>query len=293
MQKATCICVPLWQGAEKQGPESAPQALLDSGADKILQRYFDTDFVTLPAIKEQITPHNKYAVLARYMQRLKHTVSDSIAHGAFPFILGGDHALGLGSVAGASEHYDNLGLIWFDAHGDMNTEATSPTGHIHGMPIAALMGLCASDLNNVATRRIKPENIFWIGTRSLDRGEKELIERMQLHVYTTEEVRTEGMSHIMERVRKDILQNGISHLHCSVDIDAMDPTIVTATGVAEPDGLMTDEYKQFADLLPELPVRLTSLDFVEYNPLLDDETQSTRQWCLNAIDYLIKAISGK
>lgn len=285
------ISVPLWQGAERKGVDMASAAFMEAGIDAVIRRYNPVEFLSLPPIAETITPENKYAVIADYIRRIKQTVSDCLATDTFPFTVGGDHTLGLGTAAAAAERFDNLGLIWFDAHGDMNTETTSQTGHIHGMPVAALMGLCSSELNEVATRRIKPENIFWIGTRSLDAGERALIEQLHLHVYSAEYVRSVGMKQVMEEVQAELQSRHIRHLHCSIDVDALDPAIVAGTGVPEPNGLNTGEYDLFVEKLAQLPVELTSMDFVEYNPLLDDEDKHTRTWCLQAIEKLMKAIS--
>ena len=291
MNKLTYISVPLWQGAEKRGIEQAPKTFWENGVQPILRTFFDVEQIVLPHLTEELSSSNKYALFADYLKQLKQAVLTTFAQGSLPFIVGGDHALGLGSVAAVTERYDNAGVIWFDAHGDMNTEQTSPTGHIHGMPLAAAMGLCESELNDVATKRIKPENIFWVGTRSLDAGEQALIEKLHLHVYTTEYVRSVGMKQVLAEIRAELQHLQISHLHCSIDIDAMDPTIVQATGVAEPEGLNNEDYETFVEGLPLLPVQLTSIDFVEYNPLLDDTKQSSLTWCLDAINKLMKAIS--
>ena len=285
------IAVPLWQGAEKRGVEIAPQALMEGGLDAIMQRYAAVTYQEVAPIPDEPDKDTKYAVLARFCQTLKQVVAQSLREGALPFCVGGDHALGLGSVAAAAEQYDDLGLIWFDAHGDMNTESGSKTGHIHGMPVAALMGLCSSELNEVATRRMKPDHIFWIGTRSLDPGEQALIDKLHLHVYTAEYVRQKGMDHVMAEVRQEIQRLGITHLHCSFDVDAMDPTIVPATGVAESNGLTQHEYATFVHALAQLPLQLTSIDLVEYNPLLDDANKNSRAMCLQAVEILLREIS--
>ena len=285
------IAVPLWQGAEKRGVEMAPRSLMEGGLDAIMQRYAAVTYQEVAPIPDEPDKDTKYAVLARFCQTLKQVVVQSLREGALPFCVGGDHALGLGSVAAAAEQYDDLGLIWFDAHGDMNTESGSKTGHIHGMPVAALMGLCSSELNEVATRRMKPDHIFWIGTRSLDPGEQALIDKLHLHVYTAEYVRQKGMDHVMAEVRQEIQRLGITHLHCSFDVDAMDPTIVSATGVAESNGLTQHEYATFVHALAQLPLQLTSIDLVEYNPLLDDANKNSRAMCLQAVELLLREIS--
>lgn len=285
------IAVPLWQGAEKRGVEMAPQALMEGGLDAIMQRYAAVTYQEVAPIPDEPDKDTKYTLIARFCQTLKQVVAQSLREGVMPFCVGGDHALGLGSVAAAAEQYDDLGLIWFDAHGDMNTESGSKTGHIHGMPVAALMGLCSSEVNEVATRRMKPDHIFWIGTRSLDPGEQALIDKLHLHVYTAEYVRQKGMDHVMAEVRQEIQRLGITHLHCSFDVDAMDPTIVSATGVAESNGLTQHEYATFVHALAQLSLQLTSIDLVEYNPLLDDANKNSRAMCLQAVELLLREIS--
>ena len=287
----THISVPLWQGAERRGTETAPCSLREGGLEAILSRYFDVRYVAMPACTASVDTDDKYGQIAAYLTQLKQVVADNMEN-SLPFVVGGDHALGLASVAAAAERYEDLAVIWFDAHGDMNTEATSHTGHIHGMPLAAAMGLCQSALNEVAVRPMNPQHIFWIGARSLDEGEKALIERLKLHVYSSQTIREQGMQAVMRQVQKEMTRMDIRHLHCSIDVDAMDPSIVAATGVKEADGLHDDDYQQFIQSLTQLPVELTSIDFVEYNPLLDDEEHHSRQWCINAINQLMKAISA-
>ena len=288
MRTITYIAVPLRQGAEKRGTELAPQSLWE-GAKEIIRRYAQVEQVALPLPEIRTEAPAKYADMAQYMRQLKQTVQ-ACMDDSLPFTVGGDHALGLGTVAAAAARYEDLGVIWFDAHGDMNTEATSHTGHIHGMPLAAAMGLCASELNEVADRHIQPEHIFWVGTRSLDEGEQALAKQLNLHVYSAQTVREQGMPYVMEQIQAELQRLHIRHLHVSIDIDAMDPQIVPATGVPETQGLNNTEYEQFVDRLLWLPAQLSSMDFVEYNPLLDDEAQHTKQWCLYAIERLMKAI---
>ena len=273
-----------------RGTDAAPRILEEGGLDAILERYTTLRKVSLPAITQTTDTQNKYAVLADYLQQVKQTVVEHMRD-SLPFLIGGDHAVGLGSVAAAAETYDDLAVIWFDAHGDMNTEETSLTGHIHGMPLAAAMGLCRSELNQVAGKPINPAHIFWVGTRSLDEGESALAQRLQLHVYSAEQVRQHGMKQVMAAIREEMQGMGLNHLHCSIDVDAMDPSVVCATGVKEDGGLQPEDYTQFIEALAQLPVQLTSLDWVEYNPLLDDPDMHTQQWCLKSIDQLMKAIS--
>ena len=290
MNLITQISVPLWQGAEFQGSEKAPQCLLEGGLDALLRRYTEVKLLSMPIIPHMPDEQHKFIEIANYLQQLKFMISEAMRD-SLPFVIGGDHTIGLSSVAAAAERYDDLAVIWFDAHGDINTEDSSPTGHIHGMPLAAAMGLCHSELNEVATKRISPDHIFWVGTRSLDEGERKLAERLHLHMYSSQYVRQYGIPRVMREIQDELQRMRLGHLHCSIDIDVIDPTIVAATGVREKDGLSTEDYNLFVEALGQLPVQLTSLDFVEYNPLLDDEEMHTRTWCLCAIERLMNAIN--
>ena len=224
------------------------------------------------------------------VSKIRDVVEQAQQAGNIPVVTGGDHSLGLGSVSASAKQDPNIGVIWFDAHGDMNTEETSPTGHIHGMPVAALMGLCKSGLNDVPTIHVKPQNIFWIGVRSLDEGERKLIETLHLNVYSTDEIHQRGMHDVMAEVADRMQRLGIKNIHCSFDIDAMDPTLVAATGCQVPNGLKNQDFEDFATSLSSMAQRITALDFVEYNPLLDNEQHTSLLWCREALQRLCCAI---
>ena len=179
-------------------------------------------------------------------------------------------------------------MIWFDAHGDVNTEATSPSANAHGMPVAALMGLCKSEINDIATTRLKPQNIFWVGARDLDSGESETIEKLGImdNVYSTERVHEMGMASVMDEIRRKMESQGIKEVHLSFDIDGMDPSIVWATGTRVENGLRPDDLEAFAKGLSKLP-EMKSMDFVEYNPLMDDEERTTGKWCEETLKRLV------
>lgn len=178
---------------------------------------------------------------------------EHICNGEFVLTIGGDHTIGLGSVAGTLQEDGNAALIWFDAHGDMNTKETSPSGNVHGMPIAALMGLCSSALNDVATTRIRPENIFWFGACALDKGEKDLVQQLHLNVYSTECIHKEGMENVMGNISKKMRGLNITNLHLSFDVDALDPIIFPATGVKVAKNMDLQDFEIFAASLKTIP----------------------------------------
>lgn len=281
----------LWYGSDKRGSEQAPNLLCDAITK---QRIIDSIEPIMP-----LTTTDKYAIhsTAKYLReiidvnkRLAEAVNSKLQLGNRVLTIGGDHSLGLGSVAGSLQFDENVALIWFDAHGDMNTEQTSPTGNVHGMPVAALMGLCDSALNDVAKVNIKPQNIFWIGARDLDEGERQLVSQFNLNVYSTEYIHVHGMQRVMNEVVQKMQKQGVEHVHLSFDIDAMDPTIVAATGCLVPNGLNNTDFDIFVQSIASLQQHIIALDFVEYNPLLDDSQQTSLGWCCHALKQLCNAI---
>ena len=293
------IGVPLWYGCGKEGTDSAPSAIRRSNLLENLQSmgisisdFGDIDFGTSANALEDYSeyPMYRYRDTLLAVSKIRDVVEQAQQAGNIPVVTGGDHSLGLGSVSASAKQDPNIGVIWFDAHGDMNTEETSPTGHIHGMPVAALMGLCKSGLNDVPTIHVKPQNIFWIGARSLDDGERKLIETLHLNVYSTDEIHQRGMHDVMAEVADRMQRLGIKNIHCSFDIDAMDPTLVAATGCQVPNGLKNQDFEDFATSLSSMAQRITALDFVEYNPLLDNEQHTSLLWCREALQRLCCAI---
>lgn len=293
------IGVPLWYGCGKEGTDSAPSAIRRSNLLENLQSmgisisdFGDIDFGTSANALEDYSeyPMYRYRDTLLAVSKIRDVVEQAQQTGNIPVVVGGDHALGLGSASASAKQDPNIGVIWFDAHGDMNTEETSPTGHIHGMPVAALMGLCKSGLNDVPTIHVKPQNIFWIGARSLDEGERKLIETLHLNVYSTDEIHRRGMHDVMAEVADRMQRLGIKNIHCSFDIDAMDPTLVAATGCQVPNGLNNQDFEDFATSLSSMAQRITALDFVEYNPLLDDALHTSLLWCQEALQRLCDAI---
>lgn len=242
--------------------------------------------------KYSANPEVKYLdTVVDMTTQLRDKVDSVIRQGYFPLVIGGDHSLGLGSTAGAALACDNIGVIWFDAHGDFNTEETSPSGNLHGMPCAALMGWCKSALSQVATKRIPTQNFFWIGARDLDPGEVEFAKEYNLHIYTADMVREKGMAVVMSEVIKTLEAQNINKVHLSIDIDGMDPSIICGTGTKVEDGLNNGQFYTFVDSIFATN-KVVSTDLVEYNHLLDDEDETTGMWRIEALHYLALKIKN-
>jgi arginase len=215
-----------------------------------------------------------YDVVIDANTKLAFKTYESISKGNFPLILGGDHSLGLGSIAGISKHYKNLGVIWIDAHGDMNTHETTLTGNIHGMPLAASMGKGPDKLVNLFEHRvkIKDENVVHLAGRDLDPGEIALIKYSKVKAFTMDNIRKHGLDKII-RDSLNYLRDRVDAIHVSFDIDSIDSCYVPGTGTPVSDGLTVNEAKKLLGAIAASGM-MVSLDFVELNPLLDknDET---------------------
>ena len=290
------IGVPIALGADRKGVELAPDYFRKEGVVKILDQIcgcYDLGNVQSSIIAEEIhaaDPAVKYlSTIVDVASQLRDKVASVIRQGYFPLIIGGDHSIGLGSVAGAALAYDNIAVIWFDAHGDFNTEETSPTGNLHGMPAAAAMGWCKSKISSVATKTIPSQNFFWIGARALDDGEKVFAAKNNLQIYSSEIVRQRGMLNIMDEIIQIMQSTGISHIHLSIDIDGMDPSIVCGTGTKADRGIDNGQFYTFIDKIFSTN-KVLSADFVEYNPLLDDENFTTAIWCKEVLHYISNKI---
>lgn len=229
-----------------------------------------------------------YDAVLQMIDSVREGVKNVLDYGNRAIVLGGDHSIAMGSISGVLEKYPNVGVIWFDAHTDINTEATSPSGNAHGMPLAALMGLCQSGINN-QDHLLNPINVYWVGARSIDEGEMEIIKRLGIegHVYTAEKVHQIGMETVMHQIRTSFQENGVEQMHLSFDVDGMDPLIVPATGTPVEAGLNEIECDAFIDELSKGMPQIVSMDFVEYNPLLDDPQNTTGKWCLGTIKKLV------
>lgn len=207
-------------------------------------------------------------------QKLSQTVSEIIDYGRFPLVLGGDHSIAIGTLAGVAKHYENLGVIWYDAHGDLNTGDTSPSGNIHGMPLAASLGIGDVSLTGIGgySPKIKPENLVIVGARSLDEGEKELIRDKGIRVYTMHEIDRLGMTTVMQETI-DYVREKTDGVHLSLDLDGLDPHDAPGVGTPVIGGISYRESHLAMEMLAESNI-ITSAEFVEVNPILDVQNKT-------------------
>lgn len=277
----TIMGVPMDLGQSRRGVDMGPSAMRYAGAIEKLQRlhYRVNDkgdiAITRPDPEEDKQEGNlrNLEQVAKANQTLAEMVDTEIANGRFPLIFGGDHSIAIGSMAGISKHYDNLGVIWYDAHGDLNSGETSPSGNIHGMPLAASLGIGHERLTNMLgyQPKIKPENIVIVGARSLDPGERELIKERGIKVFTMHEIDRLGMTNVMQQTL-DYLKS-TDGMHLSLDLDGLDPSEAPGVGTPELGGLTYRESHLAMEMLAEANV-VTSAEFVEVNPILDDKNKT-------------------
>jgi len=206
---------------------------------------------------------------------LANKVNEVMENGQFPLVLGGDHSIAIGTLAGLGDRYENLGVIWYDAHADLNTGETSPSGNIHGMPLAISIGLGDDDLVNIGdfAPKIKPENVVIIGARSVDPGERELIKEKGIKVFTMHEIDKLGMTEVMNQAMWYLKDRNVDGVHLSLDLDGLDPLYTPGVGTPVPGGITYRESHLAMEMLYASKM-ITSAEFVEVNPILDEQNKT-------------------
>jgi arginase len=290
--------VPMDLGQGRRGVDMGPSALrygrLDERLERLGHEVLDLGDFDVPAAEQlrlsHTGPGGGMAFLDEIRRACEATVEilAQLPEDAFPLILGGDHSIAMGSVTGGSRR-QRTGLIWVDAHGDFNVPETSPTGNIHGMPLAALCGYGDRRLIDLAWpgAKIRPDDVVLIGVRDLDDGERSLMREAGVTVYTMKEVDRLGLPRIAEATLGRL--GGLPRLHVSFDADALDPEIAPGVGTPVPGGLTFREAHLLMELLADSG-RVTSLDLVEVNPILDRENRTADLLVDLAVSLLGKKI---
>jgi len=279
------IGFPMDLGADRRGVDMGPSALRIAGVTEKLSAlgYAVIDGGDIPVgIQEQQQvrkPNLKYVdEIVKTAEILAAQVCNSLEAGHFPLCIGGDHSMALGSIAGIAEFCRSRGrtpgVIWLDAHADINTDKTSPSGNIHGMPLAASLGIGSSKLTQVSgfTPKVRPQHCALLAARQIDPLEKETIRKVGLPVYTMTDIDRQGIGAVIDRVLADILP-GIDHLHVSFDLDCVDPGVVRGVGTPVPGGLTYREAHLVMETIAECGC-MASLEIAEVNPILDHNNNS-------------------
>ncbi len=274
------IGVPLDLGGNRRGVDMGPSAFRIAGlGEKIAglgRSILDKgDLPTaIPETHQHGDPTKKFIrEIARVCEKVHQTALASLEEGALPILLGGDHSLAAGSVAASAAHARRnglpLGLLWIDAHGDMNTPASTPSGNVHGMPLAALLGPEPAELSRIGgfSPTVLPQHTALIGVRNLDEREKDLVRSSGVHVFTMKDIDRLGVATVAERAL-DAVSAGTAGIHVSLDLDVCDPSIAPGVGTPVKGGLNYREAHLLMELVAESG-KLIALDLVEVNPTLD------------------------
>jgi arginase len=286
MKNINIIGAPSTFGQRKLGVNFGPDAIRYAGIVDRIRRIgytvvdkgnIDVPEINLDKFNSEQEGLRNIDEIVQVSENLSNAVSDSVQSGAFPLILGGDHSIAIGSIAGISKHYENLGVIWYDAHGDLNVPEESPSGNIHGMPLRVLAGDGDDRLVNVSnyTPKVKPENIVLIGMRDLDTGEREYIKHNNIKTYTMADIDRLGIQQVINE-SIDHLKDKTDGIHLSLDVDALDPVETPGTGTRVLGGLNYRESHFALELLHNSQL-ITSMDLVEVNPLIDQNNHTAEQ----------------
>jgi arginase len=294
------IGVPLDLGQQRRGVDMGPSALRVAGLQAKLE-----------ALGYQVTDRGNVAVAvaetkhrgderARFLAEIAHCaeltakcVQEALAHGATPIVLGGDHSVAAGTVAGVAGHFrtqnQKIGLIWMDAHSDINTPETSPSGNVHGMPVAALLGMEPAALRDLLgwSPKVLAENTVLIGIRDVDETERENIRRAGVTVFTMRDIDELGLRAVMERAMP-IAAKGTAGYHVSLDLDWVDPEEAPGVGTAVRGGTTYREAHLAMEILAD-DGGMVSFELVEVNPILDEHNRTAEL----AVQLLCSAFGKK
>lgn len=274
--------VPMDYGAGRRGVDMGPSAIRYAGLQRGLEGlgYTVLDLGDLPVpppeASEQLRPDLKYLhEIVPVSVQLARRVSSLLADGKFPLVLGGDHAIAIGTLAGVAKASPDPAVIWFDTHGDFNTNQTTPSGNIHGMPLAASVGRGAPELlaGRDGAPQIRERRVVMIGVRELDPEERLALRDSEILVFTMSDIDRLGMRAVMQQTLAHV--HGASSVHVSFDLDVMDPRIAPGVGTPHEGGITYREAHLAMELIYEAG-NLTSLELVEVNPILDVENRTGR-----------------
>lgn len=273
------VGVPMDLGAGRRGVDMGPSAIRVAGLSARLRelgyavKNEGNLEVPIPEAKAPGSGPKYQKEILKVCQTLSQQVEKILDSGSFPIVLGGDHSIAMGTVTGMAQHFrkrnEDFGLIYIDAHGDMNTPESSPSGNVHGMPLAVLLGMGPQELTALAgfSPKVKKEKTALIGIRTLDKLEKENIRRSGSRVFTMREIDERGMSRIMRRALQVVCKD-TAGFHVSFDLDALDPEIAPGVGTPVRGGIDLREAHLMMEMIADSG-KMIGLEMVELNPILD------------------------
>ena len=299
-KKIRILGVPLDLGQSRRGVDMGPSAVRVAGLEARLEAlgHVVEDggniAVAIPEQKKEGDPHAKYLKeITATCTKHAETVLKTLEAGKFPLVLGGDHSVAAGTVAGVAEFYrkqqHRIGLIWIDAHADINTPETSPSGNVHGMPLAAILGLGPAELANIFNffPKVQRENCVLIGVRDVDAREKENIRKAGIEAYTMRDIDERGMRTVIEEALR-IAGRGTAGYHVSLDMDWIDPEDAPGVGTPVRGGASYREAHLAMEIIADHG-RMVSFEIVEVNPVIDEHNRTANL----AVELSLSALGKK
>jgi len=284
------IGAPMDLGADRRGVDMGPSAIRYAGlvdqldaigvdcvdyGDVVVPRPEESD----PSAGEPSEGRAKFLAETELVcERVASAVDSTIEADEFPLVLGGDHSIGIGTVGGSSDTED-LGIVWFDAHGDFNTPTTTPSGNVHGMSLAAILGIAEfADSEWARAKNVAPENVALVGLRDLDEGERRLIRDSAVTAYTMSDIDDRGVTDVVESALAVATQD-TDGLHVSLDMDWLDPNEAPGVGTPVRGGVSYREAHVAMEYVASCGAALHSMEIVEVNPILDTHNQTAELAC--------------
>jgi arginase len=285
-QKIRIIGVPMDLGASRRGVDMGPSALRVAGLQARIKQlgHQVEDIGNIPVKQpEEMSYGEKRAKylgeIAEACKDLGEAVEKSLTEGFMPLVLGGDHSIAAGSISGVAAHFrkedkKQIGYIWLDAHGDMNTPESSPSGNVHGMPLASIMGYGPPELVELMgfKPKVEPQNIVLVGIRDLDSQEKKLVKKSGVHVFTMRDIDERGMREVMSDALKYAMDD-TGGIAVSLDMDFVDPSDAPGVGTPVRGGVTYREAHLAMEMIADSEA-MASLEIVEINPVIDEHNRT-------------------
>lgn len=275
MSEKQCVYIeaPLYEGSPASGTEFAFETIVNSSEKKPTTKKYNQRIAK--AFRNDFFSTKNISAVITKCENVRINVLETFKNNDFPVVIGGDHSIAMASIAADSELYgiDNLAVIYIDGHCDINTEETSVSHNIHGMPLASSLGLCHETLQvGLFKQKILGDNLFILGARSIDEPEFKIIEDNKVHLYKNIEINKKTLPQIFNELQNSI---GSKKVHLSFDVDALDPSVLTSTGYVMPNGLSLNTVKEIIEFA-FIKFDVISFDIVEYNPLFDKEKRDLK-----------------
>jgi len=287
-------------GAGRRGVDMGPSAVRVANLYSRLSElgYEVEDLGNVPVVQRESCPegepHAKFLPqITETCTHLAEAVEKALDEGKFPLVLGGDHSIAVGTVSGVSKHFrarkEKLGMIWIDAHTDMNTPGTSPSGNVHGMPLACCVGLGPAELSGIFgySPKVNPANVALVGIRSVDDKERDNVQLSGVHVFTMRDIDERGLGPVIEEA-VGVATSGTAGFHVSLDMDVVDPQEAPGVGTPVRGGITYREAHLAMETLNDTG-QMVSMEVVEVNPVIDEANRTA----ILAVELVMSAMGKR